>query len=388
MRGCIAALLLFAASALGQMKVDRSRVPTEWQDFRPRSTEPELECKVTPIKPLLNYSFRFQTGYLVRMPIRNYQGKAQRLLTFFRVTPRDKEREPSYFLSFAQLPKGPGSNVTIEFGGGYVVGEGEYRVDWVLADESGRVCTKNWSIRAKLGRKERGIRPGMAAGAVEDISLRRWTRASGGARDEQGHRVTVLLNASPLSLRQLRLGGYDRALLLSSLASMLERLPLRSVRLVAFNLDQQREIYRREDFASTDFGRLSRTLGELELALVDYEVLKNRRGHVKLVLDLIAESLEKDRPDAVVFLGPQPRSFDKINKSLLPERSPGDPPLYYVQLRPYSAAANFPDTVMNAVDRMNGKTFQVYSPGDFAEAIKEISKTLEERKRVPAEAVQ
>lgn len=384
MRGCLATLLLGATVATGQMKVDLARVPEEWRDFRPRPDEAKLDCRVTPVKPALNYNFRFQTGYVVHLPVRQYGGKAQRLLTFFRVTPEVEKPAAVYFLGMARLPEGPRSNVKIEFGGGYVVGEGKYRVDWLLVDEAGRVCSADWTIRAKLGRKERAIQPGMAPGAIEDISLRRWTRGSGGMRTEEGHRVTVLLNAAPVTLRRLRLGGYDRILLLSSLASLLERLPLRSVRLVAFNLDQQREIYRTDNFASSEFGRLSRALGELELAVVDYEVLKNRRGHVDLVADLVTESLEKHSSDAVVFLGPKPRHLDKVSRSLLPERAPGDPPFFYVQLRPYVAMSSFPDTVMNAVSRMNGKTFEVYTPGDFAEAIKDIGKALDERKRSQA----
>jgi hypothetical protein len=105
---------------------------------------------------------------------------------------------------------------------------------------------------------------------------------------------------------------------------------------------------------------------------------------VDLVADLVTESLEKHSSDAVVFLGPKPRHLDKVSRSLLPERAPGDPPFFYVQLRPYVAMSSFPDTVMNAVSRMNGKTFEVYTPGDFAEAIKDIGKALDERKRSQA----
>ena len=35
---------------------------------------------------------------------------------------------------------------------------------------------------------------------------------------------------------------------------------------------------------------------------------------------------------------------------------------------------------MNAVKRMDGKTFEVYSPGDFASAIKNINAVLEPKK--------
>ena len=37
---------------------------------------------------------------------------------------------------------------------------------------------------------------------------------------------------------------------------------------------------------------------------------------------------------------------------------------------------------MNAVKQIGGKTFDVYSPGDFAEAIRDITRALEEKRPV------
>jgi hypothetical protein len=378
MRCCVAAMLLTASSALSQGVIDASRVPKEWRDFRAQGDERRFDCSVSPIKPRLNYSFRFQTGYVVQVPMRQYVGKAHWIATLFRVTPENSERSPVYFLMRLRLPEEiPRNNATIEFGGGYVVGEGKYRVEMLVTDDTARVCTHDWTITAKFGRKEDEVTPGMPAGAVDEISLRKWTRGSKGASGQQGHRVTILMNASAVMPRRVRLGGYDRVLLLSSLASAIERLPLRSVRLVVFSLDQQREIFRAEDFGPADFVRLSRALNELELGTVDYETLKNRRGHLDLVADLIAESLREKSSDAVVFLGPKPWYFDKIERSSLPQRTSDDPAFFYVQFRPYIAAAAHSDTLMYAVKQMGGKTFDVYSPGDFAEAIRDITKAIE-----------
>lgn len=375
-------MLLTASTALSQGIIDVSRLPKEWQDFRVHGDERKFTCNVTPIKPRLNYSFRFQTGYVVQVPMRQYVGKAHWIATLFRVTPENSERSPVYFLTRLRLPEEvPQNNATIEFGGGYVVGEGKYRVEMLVTDDAARVCTHEWTITAKLGRKEDNVPPGMPAGAIDEISLRKWTRGSKGASDHQGHRVTILMNASAVMPRRVRLGGYDRVLLLSSLASVVERLPLRSVRLVVFSLDQQREIFRAEDFGPPDFVRLSRALSELELGTVDYEVLKNRRGHVDLVADLIGESLREKNSDAVVFLGPKPWYFDKVERSSLPARTSDDPAFFYVQFRPYLAAAAHTDTLMNAVKQMGGKTFDVYTPGDFAAAIRDITKAIEGNSR-------
>ena len=371
--------ICLGSTAFAQAVIDVNKIPKEWQDLQARKGDQKLDCRISPIKPQLNYSFRFQTGYVVQVPMRQYLGKGHWIATLFRVTPEEQERAPVYFTTTARLPEVPKTNQVAEFGGGFVVGEGKYRVDMLVTDNSGRVCTDDWKVTAKLGRKEDDVAPGMPMGAVDEISLRKWTRGSKGAHDEQGHRITVLMNVSPVFPRRVRLGGYDRILLLSSLSSLVERLPLRSMRLVLFSLDQQREIYRDDQFEPSRFGRVAQALNQLELGTVDYDVLKNPHGRLDLLSDLIGEAARDTDNDAVLFLGPKPWHFDKVERSNLPERSPQDRPFFYVQLRPF-IGATYTDTLTRAVKQMGGKTFDVYAPGDFAAAIRDISKSLDEKR--------
>jgi hypothetical protein len=126
---------------------------------------------------------------------------------------------------------------------------------------------------------------------------------------------------------------------------------------------------------------MSRALADLELGKVNVEVLKNRRGYVDLLADLIRETVSGNESDAVVFVGPKPWYFDRIERSSLPSRAAGNPPFFYVQLRPFVYGATFPDTIMNAVKHVGGKTFEVYTPSDFAAAIRDITRALEEKQR-------
>jgi hypothetical protein len=340
----------------------------------------ELKCRVQPFKPSLNYSFRFQTGYVLELPLALYTGKGHSVITLVRVTPENSEREPAYLWSRAYFGDVPPTKQVAQISGGYVVGEGKYRVELLVSDDSGRTCKKDWNITAKLSRKEDDVPPGMAAGAVDEISLRKWMRSSRTPGDDDGYRVTVLMDVSPMMPRRVRLGSYDRVMLLSSLTSLLERLPLRSVRLVLFNLEQQREIYRDENFEPSRFGRVAQALTTLELGTVAYDVIKNRTGHIDLLADMMEDARKVDQSDAVVFLGPKPWHFDKVPKSALPERSATDPTFFYLQLRPYIASASAGDPISSAVKYMGGKTFDVYTPGDFAAAIRDVTKALESKR--------
>ncbi|HYP06478.1 MAG TPA: hypothetical protein VER03_09655 [Bryobacteraceae bacterium] len=381
---CSWLFVVSAALAGGQVLVETSRVPEPLRDMQAEDSTGELRCSVSPFKPRLNYSFRFQTGYVLEVPLEQYSGKGHSIATLLRVTPENDEREPIYLVSRTRLPEIPPTKAVLELGGGYVVGEGKYRVDMLVSDDEGRTCTKKWNLSAKLNRKEDDVPPGMAPGTVDEISLRKWMRSTKGPRGEEGYRLTVLMNVAPVMPRRLRLGAYDRVLLLSSFTSLIERIPLRSVRLVLFNLDQQREIYRDENFEPANFSRVAQALNALELGTVSYDVVKNRNGHIDLLSELMEDARKDDRSDAVVFLGPKPWRFEKAPKSALPERSGNDPAFFYVQLRPFLAAAALQDTIMSAVKHMGGKTFDVYSPGDFAEAIRDVTKALELKRSTSA----
>ena len=73
--------------------------------------------------------------------------------------------------------------------------------------------------------------------------------ATGVRDDAPAVRLTVLLHAAPLSSRRTTLRVSDSLMLVGLLSSLLERMPTRSVRLVVFNLDQQKELFRQENFS-------------------------------------------------------------------------------------------------------------------------------------------
>jgi hypothetical protein len=374
-------VLLFLAmtsSALAQSVVNPARLPDRWKSFEKPEKDARIRCRVNSIRPQLNFGFRFQTGYSVEVPMKQYSGAAHKWAVVVRVTPQAKEREPVWLLSQLRVPEVPDTKATAAVSGSYLVGEGEYRVDLLLVDEQNRACTDGWRIRAKMNNTVRDVRPGLAPGVVDDISLRRWRRMlpTEGV-DEGRYNVAILLHASAMFPGRVRLRGYDRALLLSALTSMVERLPVRNVRLTVFSLDKQEEIYHTPDLTAGTFRQAMAALNRVELGIVDYDTLQKRKGHVDLMSDLLDRELSaKDPPHALIFLGPVGHYGDRVEDEALRERL-GSRPIYYVQLRPFSMVGGLqPDTINRTVRHLGGKTKLVYSPEDFAEAIQELERLL------------
>jgi hypothetical protein len=368
---------LVALTVSAQTIADPAKIPEQWKSFERRG-EAKLACRVHPIQPRLNLGFRFQTGYSIEIPMRQYSGAGHWWSIVFRVTPEANEREPVWFISRKRIPPGAGPKVIAEFGGAYLVGEGRYKVDMLLVDDSDRVCSTGWKMRAKLNDQVRNARPGMPPGAVDDLSLRRSRHyPSLGEGEEARYNVSILMHAAATLPNRVRLQSYDRMLLMSALSSILERLPVRNVRLTIFNLDQQKELYHTAGISGASFHDAIDSLNGLELGTVDYSTLQNRTGHVDLVSDLLQRELAaKDRPDLIVFLGPLAHWTGRVADEQLP--SGNIPPVYNIQLRPwrFSSTGLHADTIESTVRKLGGRTKQVYSPQDFAEAIQEVERIL------------
>jgi len=377
MWGPLVVILIASAAAFAQVRVDPARLPASLKNFERKPNEPSVRCEVTPVRASLNYGFRFGAGYVAHVPLKQYPGPGHRLALMTRVTPRGGDQKPVYLINVVRLANIPQTKLDLEVVGGFLLGQGNYTVEWALYDEKMRVCRKQWRVDASLKVSERKVKVAMPPDTVADYSLRGSPGSKRNTDDVRPVRLTVLLHAAPLSSRRTTMRASDKMMLLGTLSSLLERVPTRSLRLVVFNLDQQKEIFRQDMFTPESLDQVTQSLNELELGSVDYSVLKNRRGHVDLLADLMNQELEAEAPsDEVIFLGPAARFSDKLPQEAVEKPRGAGPRFFYLQLQPFfrNLAGNFPDSIQFAVAKVKGKTLVIHSPGEFSNAIDQIEK--------------
>lgn len=122
------------------------------------------------------------------------------------------------------------------------------------------------------------------------------------------------------------------------------------------------------------FEQVAQSTSNLQLQLVDYKVLQNRRGHIGLLADLINQELEAQQPSGtVIFLGPASRYLENFPDSAIESRSGSAPRFFYFQYKPYFGRdPSFPDSVAFAIKKVKGKTILIHTPDEFAHAIREV----------------
>ena len=376
----LSALLLLQTICLAQVLVDPVRYPQVVSFFEKRSDKATIACDVNQLKPELNFSFRYQAGYVVSWSLKNYEGQGNRFAVITRVTPLNPERPPVYFtqgLAFRTLPARFKDRIRVD--GAYFFGEGEYNIELVLADKQDRTCRKQWQIKVRPP-GARQIKAVQEPGSVERALLAPWDGHLAAAEGPP-RRLTILLHVAPLYYWTNKLHAYDQAMLLSSLLALLQHTTFNEVKLVAFNLDQQTELYRQEHFDAGGWDKLAEAMRRLELSTVSYDILRNRTGHADLLASLIDGEVHADQPaDVVLFLGPTARQSEKLRLSRA-ETEAAQPLFLYFELKPYWRRGNeFPDILDHLTRSEAGKVFHIHSPRELVDALDKMEKLSTQRR--------
>jgi hypothetical protein len=342
-----------------------------------------LACDISESHPFLDYTFRFAAGYLIDCPVRIFGGEAAAIFTYVRVTP--ERGVPVTLGDHFDIPAMPEDlrsrvnvrhvNTEIDFTGGFGVGEGRYTVDLILCDKTDRVLRKHWRMTATRSHAERATDLTLPPNTVGPLFVNRWDGKL--IESKPGLRLTVLLDATPIFQFARKLHSMDRILLLDSLYSLLKQAPCTSVQLIAFNLDQQQEVFRDNRFGRLGWYALEQRLSELELGKVSYKVVSHPDGWSDLLAQLVNEQIALPQsPDAVIFLGPNTRIREKLISPLLPRKSEM-PAFFYVEYYPPWARGNeMPDAVAYVTKELNGQILKVHSPAELAQAIRKIETQL------------
>jgi len=223
--------------------------------------------------------------------------------------------------------------------GGFVVGEGKYNVEMILGDDLHRVCRSQWRIEAKLDGSTRRLRVALPPLTVVGFSSVTRFAPLPASQPNLGQ-LTILMHVGPPSLHSAKLPASDALKLLGSLSALLERLHAQSARLVAFNLEQQKVLFRKDGFTAADLQDVAKLINEAQFGVVDYSTLRNPRGALDLLTQLTEEARgELHSSDALVFLGLHMQVYGSIRSGMAKKFRDG-PRVFYLECEPPSSILN------------------------------------------------
>jgi hypothetical protein len=355
----------------------------------------DLPCAVINARPVLGFDLRYHSGYEVSVPLREVAGSDNLLTILFRVTPTAPEGEPMWFAQRYRVPpieEDAKGDAFLQ--GAFDLGEGKYKVDWLMRDRTERVCASNWEIEAALSAKDKQIELAITPGAVRASDREQFQDEPPVVRSPEPSllSVKVLVNFAPQQARSSTLQPFDTSALVSILRNISRDPRIGKFTIVAFNLHEQKVLYRQEHAERIDFPAIGAALTSLNLGTVDVKRLGNPNGETEFLTQLIQQetTAQTVAHDALVFAGP---------KALLEENVPSDSlrqigslnfPVFYMNYNLYPQAVPWNDTISKAVKFFKGYEYTITRPRDLwfavSEMVGKIVKTKHDRNSVGSSA--
>ena len=337
----------------------------------------DLPCTVTPNKPTLGFDLKFHTGYEVSVPLKDLAGDGNQLTMVFRVAPQSRPDDSVYFAQHIAVPAieedehGPAY-----LQGAFDLGEGKYHIDWLMRDRSERVCTFHWDAEANLPAKDKEMALDIAANAVRPYDTEPFKQEPPIERQqhETPLNVKVVVNFAPQDSGSATLQPLDTNALVSILRSISRDPRIGKFSVVAFNMQEQRIIYRQDDASQIDFPALGHALESLNLGTVDLKRLSQKHGDSEFLANLITKEMKDtpERPDAVIFAGPKVVLDDGIPPETLRQLGDIKFPVFYMNYNLNPAQNPWRDAIGNAVKSLKGAEFTISRPRDLFYAWSEI----------------
>lgn len=350
----------------------------------------DLPCKVSEDDPVLGFDLRFHVNYDVSIPLKELAGSGNLLTTLFRVTPQTEGAEPYYFTHSTRVPEideDAGGNASLS--GNFDVGEGKYHIDWIMRDRQNHVCAYFWDSEAQLSSRDRDMVLEIAANTVEASQGEQFLEDPPVQR-EAGNllNVKVLVNFSPQNQNSSALRPIDTQALVMMMRRISREPRFGKFSVVAFNIQEQRVLYRQLSEDRIDFPELGSAVKNVTPGVMDLKLLANKRGEVEFLTELIkAEMSGPDRPDALIFAGPKYMvTTGSPEDELRSAEAAVDYPVFYLNYNLAPQETPWRDSIGRAIRVFGGKEFSINRPRDLFFAVSEMVSRIVESKQGAANA--
>jgi hypothetical protein len=349
-----------------------------------RQPRAELSCEVTSDKPSLGFDLRFHSDYHATVPIKVLADAGGWLQVAMRMTPTPETEHSAYLAHRFAIPGVPPGNKggEVMLAGGFDLGPGRYRVDWIMRDARERVCFSHWDLEAKTGTGKQDLPLTLGPNQIVDVERNASTNGPQVKRDlAQRLQVKILLNLSPAKPQESIVRPEDAAVLFSILRSITGQADIARSTLVAFNLRQQKIMYRQENAEQIDFFALENAIQSPTAGTIDVSLLRDPQSETHFVTRLLTDQLgaRTDSPDAIIIVGSKVLLDRKVPLDSLRAKGSAMCPVFYLNYNS-NPGEPWPDTIGSALKAYKAAAaYNIVFPRDVGIAMRELLSRIVKR---------
>ena len=336
----------------------------------------DLPCRLTPSKPALGFDLRFHAGYDLIIPLRELAGPESSLSVLFRVTPVDQPNSPVYFSQRIRVPlieEDAKGDAFLQ--GVFDVGEGKYKVDWLMRDRTERVCAHFWETEAALPSRDRDLSLSLGPGVIAATQVEQFAEEPPIQRggEKAAVNVKVMVNFAPQNKNAAALQPFDTTALVTILRQFQREPRIHRFSIVAFNLQEERVLFRQDAAEHINFPAIGKALDTIQLGRVDFAKLQQKNSEAEFLGKLIQEEMTGEQPpDALVFAGPKALVDSAVPAESLKTVGVPDFPVFYMNYNLYPQVTPWRDAISHAVRFFKGQEYTISRPRDLWHAVTEI----------------
>ena len=194
------------------------------------------------------------------------------------------------------------------------------------------------------------------------------------AQAEPRLNIKVLINFAPQNALSAAMQPLDTSALVSILRSISREPRIDKFSLVAFNMQEQRVVYRQENADKIDFPALGEAVGGMKLGTVKFSQLSVKHSDTQFLSELIKKEVatEENHPDAIIFAGPKVMLDNNVQQDTLKDLGEVDYPIFYMNYNLNPQVTPWRDSISHAVKFFKGQEYTISRPRDLWFAMSEM----------------
>jgi hypothetical protein len=334
----------------------------------------DLACKVTSEKPEIAFDMRFHVTYRVRIPLRELAGNGDQLRVLIRITPLAQPEGQVHMVDrFSVPPIEEDAAGEAALPGGFTIGPGRYKVDWLMRDRRERVCSAHWEVEARLSSSQQDLPLSLEPNAIAEHqrdSFHEQPPVARAAAENLLH-VKLLVNFSPSNPNESSLKPWDVAAIVEILRGIAREPQIGRFSIVAFNMQEERIIYREDNVDRIDFPALGEAVNGIKFGTVDFRRLQDPLSGTRFLTELLATELgpQNPTPDAIVLAGPKLMLEKRVPQDALREAGSANCPIFYLNYNFNPRSNPWRDAIGSALRVYRGLEYSITLPRDLGNAL-------------------